>query len=236
MIRPGRPPELPEIRAWPVFRVMADGKERTGLAISQSNAVKRFMYQSSARCISTPPDPRRSHVRITSQQVEFPSQPVAPTQEHADFGSTTGDRDLRVRLYQESVHPWRVGDMPASNESSWNRFATRNRLMRLRMRSAPTLQGGDSGELLPEGSSHAAAYSGERKRTLLVMTSLLPVIAVFDLGRRALDQGVFIGTVRRLQQTSSRSSQAQNSGYLPEMRGLTDFVCDRSSTGFSVWP
>ena len=39
------------------------------------------------------------------------------------------------------------------------------------------------------------------------------VIAVFDLGRRALDQGVFIGTVRRLQQTSSRSSQAQNSGH-----------------------
>jgi len=69
------------------------------------------------------------------------------------------------------------------------------------------LQGGDSGEL-----------------------------AVFDLGRRALDQGVFIGTVRRLQQTPSRSSQAQKSGYLPGMRGLTDFLCDRSSTGFSAWP
>ncbi len=111
----GRPPKSPEIRAWPVFRVMADGKERTGLAISQSNAVKRFMYQSSARCISIPPDPRRSHVGINSQQVEFPTQPVAPAQEHADFGSPTGDRDLRVRLSQESVHPWRVGDMPASN-------------------------------------------------------------------------------------------------------------------------
>ena len=60
----------------------------------------------------------------------------------------------------------------ASVESRWNRFANRNRLMALRMRSAPTLQGGDSGEL-----------------------------AVFDLGRRALDQGAFIGTVCRLQQT-----------------------------------
>jgi hypothetical protein len=65
------------------------------------------------------------------------------------------------------------------------------------MRSAPTLhlQGGDSGEL-----------------------------AVFDLGRRALDQGVFIGTVRRLQHTPSRSSQAQNSGYLRGMERLTGFL------------
>ena len=66
----------------------------------------------------------------------------------------------------------------ASVESRWNRFANRNRLMALRMRSAPTFQGGDSGEL-----------------------------AVFDLGRRALDQGVFIGTVCRLQQTPMSHSE-----------------------------
>jgi len=50
--------------------------------------------------------------------------------------------------------------------------------MALRMRSAPTLQGGDSGEL-----------------------------AVFDLGRRALDQGAFIGTVCRVQQTPMSHSE-----------------------------
>src|SRR5271166_7077432 len=90
-------------------------KEKKRLAISRSNAVQKFIHQLSARCIFLVPETRRSHVRINSQQVEFPSQPVAPAQEHADFGSPTGDRDLRVRLSQESVHPWRVGDMPASN-------------------------------------------------------------------------------------------------------------------------
>src|SRR5271166_7190846 len=93
---------------------MADGKERKALAISQSNAVKGFLFHSSVpKHLPIHPDPGRSHVRVDFQPIELPCQPLAQAQELADRGSTTGSRDLRVRLSQESVHLWRVGDLPA---------------------------------------------------------------------------------------------------------------------------